>query len=504
MAFINWTVNIDSPPAKPETLLTGYDEVGIPNGADWNKVYQRQLEPWTPEPEERFLIPNSFLTDFCLAYRGYEAPLIFWIWGALFSVSSILKRHAWFQFGHDRQFPNLYLMYVAPPGIAKKSTVVNASIKTLRNCVEYMEHPKTKALRNPHIINDATEEAMHKELMPRTKSIYWEEEDEDGITRTHSEDIQLGSNGIITLNEMTTLISKKKYQSGIVTKLTSLYDCLDADERTTISHGKERLENIFVNFVAATTPGAIETQFPEDAMSGGLMSRMVTVYAQDSPRMYPMPMIYEGVPSPEDLAKRLAWIADTAVGEYRLTEEAYQYYATVLYPKIKFFQKEGGEEYRGANARMEILLQKIAIILRASEYRRGCEVSLEHLRMAWDLLNHSLSTSYSLFGKLSETESFQHANRIMRLLKKYDKVTYRQLATRTSKWFGSKELRICLWDLHNRGALQVLDKGDEEKQALSFHRDESYIYVPNNPYDEFLNEAEHLELEESYNKTLEE
>jgi hypothetical protein len=503
-------ISLESPtqlPAKPapETEITPISPEHngwIPVGYNYDEVRNLQDEPFAKEDTEGFLLSNSFMTDFALTYRGYEAPLIFWIWGAIFAVSSMLKRQSYLKFGHKREYPNLYLMFVAPPGVAKKTTSIDFALGIMRDSVEHIQHPKTRVMRSPHIINDATEEALHKELKPQKSPVSYEEIRPGGEKSVVSEVVNTGSNAVITANEMTTIISKKKYQGGIVTKLTSLYDCRDVDERVTVSHGRERLENIFVNFFGATTPGAIKTQFPEDALSGGLISRMVSIFVDSSPRSFPLPVVFKGVPSEKELAKRLAWIADHAIGEYRFTPEAMEMYRTVYYPKIQHYKESGDEHTQMLYARMDTLLRKIPVILRAMEYTPGNEVGFEHLELAWKLIQYSISTSSSLLNKLGEGEDFKTKVRVMTRMKSKKIVTFRQLSTSLSRYVRAYDLKFLLLDLHEMGVFEAQDEDSVTKSRLSFAADETYYYLQGNPFEKYVDSNEADELNKSYDEKL--
>lgn len=492
--------------ATPETELLPIipTNVGdIPKGIDVAMMRRAQKSPFPEEPEERYLPKNSFMTDFCMTYRGYEAPLIFWIWGSIFAVSSLLKRHAWMRFGFGQEFPNIFMMFVAPPGVAKKSTTLNAAVSVLRKSVEYIQDPKVKVLRAPHIINDATEEAMHQELTPKKILVDITETDDMGGQKTYTEPVNTGSNATIVANEMTSIVSKKKYQTGIVTKLTSLYDCKDDDDRLTVSHGHQRLENIFVTLAGATTPGAIKSQFPEDALSGGLISRMSIIYADDSPRKFPLPIVYNGAPSPDELAKRLAWIAETAHGEYTFTPMANEYHNTVLYEKISYFRRNGSERRRELYSRIDVMVRKLSVIIRAMEYRPGNEIDFEHLQLAWELMKFALDGSNQLLSNIEEGGLFGYKKRVVETIaKRGGMASFREIMQSLRRTITVDLLKGILAELIISEYILVHDEHGDEKGAPSFQGKEQYSLLE--AAKKYSSDEEGDVLEDSYSKELEE
>lgn len=495
--------------AIPETEADPVSEENngwIPKGYDWSKVHksQKRLDPWDPEDEEKFLIPDSFMTDFCLAYRGYEAPLMFWMWGAIFAVSSILKRQAWMKFGHKKEYPNIYMMFVAPPGVAKKTTSIDAAVDILRNCMDHVKDPKLRVLRIPNIINDATEEALHSELKPEQYPVKVTTiNSQTNKTEQKMVNVHTGSNAVILANEVTTLISKKKYQMGMATKLTSLYDCRDQDDRLTKAYGREPLEHIYITFAGATTPGALEASFPEEALSGGLLSRTCTIFQESTPRRYPLPVVYDGVPGGKELAKRLAWIVEHAVGEYTLSPVAEEYYNTILYDKITFFRTHGPEQQRLLYTRIDTMVRKISVVLRAMEYKPGTVVDMEHLQMAWAFVEETIKSSNKMLASVTESEDSKMKRWVFQKIESKDGgISYRKLLTSVSRKLNAGTLKLILDELKGADAIEITDVEGEPKKAFSFASKEIYHAKGDSAYSSKTNADDFDESVESYNRSI--
>ena len=82
-------------------------------------------------------MPRRHFPDFLKAYvdsiapRG-EAPERFHFWCAVHAVGGALRRRVYIDAGNFRWMPNWYIILVAPPGVAKKSTVINIGARLLR------------------------------------------------------------------------------------------------------------------------------------------------------------------------------------------------------------------------------------------------------------------------------------------------------------------------------------------------------------------------------------
>ena len=70
------------------------------------------------------------------AYLDYskhsEAPKNFHLWTAVSVIAGALRRHVWLDMKYFQWTPNMYIIFVAPPGIVSKSTTANIGMDLLR------------------------------------------------------------------------------------------------------------------------------------------------------------------------------------------------------------------------------------------------------------------------------------------------------------------------------------------------------------------------------------
>src|SRR6266576_4288253 len=174
-----------------------------------------------------------------------EAPETYIFWTGLFALSSVIKRHvviAKEKLGSWEVYPNLYIVFVAPPGRARKTTTLNYADDLLG------------AVPN---INVAAQSMTQQVLMKR-------------IADTGDCSISL------RIGELGTFINP----SGdvMIDFLTSLYDGRKSFGNDTLARNLELATNPCVNLIAATTPLWIANNLSETMVGGGFTSRVVHVF----------------------------------------------------------------------------------------------------------------------------------------------------------------------------------------------------------------------------------
>lgn len=183
--------------------------------------------------------------------------------------------------------PNLYVLFVAPPGKARKSTTIGFVADDILSDLQ-------RITRAPTIVTQA---ALVKQLVD-------------------SDDASL----YITSHEFSSLIMKSKIEMFEI--LTDLFDGKRHIEASTISRGIDFAERPCVNLLAATTPRWITENMPESVIGGGFASRVIFIYED---RVRRRQLYYEGLnyehldKLKDDLQVDLQHIADNVQGDFRLT-----------------------------------------------------------------------------------------------------------------------------------------------------------------------------------------
>ncbi len=180
--------------------------------------------------------------------RQKEAPESLLLWSGLFTLSSALKHHVRFPksiMGSYEIIPNMYIVFVGPPGVIKKSTV---------------ESFPTTLLLGLEDMNIAPSALTDSKLIEILSNI-----EDSSLT--------------ILSSEFANLV--KVSREDMYAVLTDLFDGKLSGrgyDYSTRMHGTETVERPCINLLAATTPDWISSQPPEHLTGGGFSSRVVFIF----------------------------------------------------------------------------------------------------------------------------------------------------------------------------------------------------------------------------------
>ena len=198
------------------------------------------------------------LTDWITSYIEYtdndEPALIFRTWAAVSAIASALQRKCFIRWS-GKLYPNMYIILIGPSGKARKGTAMKPALSIMQ------EIGITIAA------NDLTRQALVQTMME--------------ISQTPP---IIKPGGAPILHASLTIFSKELnvflgFQNlELIANLCDWYDCDDVWEYRTVGRQQEKVEGVWVNLFAATTPEGFEKSLPKDMIGSGLTSRMVFVY----------------------------------------------------------------------------------------------------------------------------------------------------------------------------------------------------------------------------------
>ena len=475
----------DAPPKTPERKRRGRppkEETSTTfeyQGANQNvlkllaTVPEPFIEPSGPKPyvidPADVLTPSpGFVTDFVNLGRGTEAPTIFLLWGALWTLSAAMNRNAWVQWYPKQLWPNLYVLFVAPAGLCKKSTPIDFGKSLLELSSNYRPN-SVDAFENQYrfVTSKASPAGVYMMLRPEQRMFV---QDHKIVVAKRSSKITL------CISELATLLSKQQYMTGLVNDITDLYDCRDHGEEVTRERGIEPLEYIYITMAGAITPTGLEESVPQEMLKGGLISRMVIIYQDLPTKIYPRPLQIPGYPSLESVAKKLAWIAYNHKGEYHFTEEAEAAFSE-WYTEWKTHIVAGDYALREDEHRRDTTLRKISMLLRVSEYRPGNEITLQNFLEAKAILDYTLNLSSRLLAGVGGTDFSKNLTRVKNYIEKRRTATRRQILNRFGYQIPSLELTVLLNQLLDQGIITGTLNDAPILRASGSPR-EIYVYQP--------------------------
>jgi len=454
--------------------------------------YIKPPEPYIEElvpPEKRlwvsdfydYLVPKrkSFLSDFVYHTRGIMTPTLACIWSVLFILQSVIKREAWLQWYPKPLYPNQYIIIIGGAGRIKKTTAVSiVGLEILKSFRKYIRDMNIYEMKNITIIKDkSTPEAMLTAMLPEQKnnrSIYFLR-DADGNYLLDSEGKAVQyyptSEASIIVSELATMISKRSYTDGMVEILLDLYDPHDIWEWRREGAGTKRLRKLCTSMIAGTTVDGFRGSIPNAAKGDGFLSRSVLVYVPESKRLYPQPFLPFGAPDTEEMAKRLAWIAENALGEFVLSMGAERVYTNWFFRYAKTM--DNNPTLAGAISRMDINVLKTALLIRAARYERGTIVEEHDMEDAIKIVEATYNSVPFLLGQLDEDIILTHVARAEVFMRQRKRIP--RWAFLTSMRMRSDIANIVVTEMIARGEVIVEYNGQEYTTVLG-KTEEEYVW----------------------------
>lgn len=433
----------------------------------WAESYEWWGREWTDW--ENITPRGGFVEDFLLATKGTETASSFALWAGLATVATVLDRDAYLNLYPVSWYPNLYLIFSAPPGRLKKSTVLNYAASLLTGYEQFIEDENLRYKKKLRVhTNRVTPEGLQDLLAPLPPVPSRRKDIPDVY-------IDRGSTLALFISELSTFLGRQSYNLGMVSKLTDLYESKARDADYTKKDGSQELRNVYVNLVAATTPSDMHDVLPAEAFGGGLMSRTIVVFEKDPIRRHPLPIQLSAGPTHEDLRRALAWIAANSFGPYTMSKEALGYY----YAWYDGFKDDLSREDNLrvlSQSRMDVLMIKLALLIRAQRYEIGRTIEVDDIRKAHQLLQKTYSTNEEATQNVGATDHGKHLHRVLDRVKALGTVTRRYLLQGMSKYLSSQELSEILEQLREMGAIRVVLDGAPQQQVTRASK-EQYVFL---------------------------
>jgi len=187
------------------------------------------------------------------------SPLIFKKWAGIVTLAGALERKVWTISIFGTTYPNLFVFFVAPPGVGKG--LLTNRIIDLWEKLEDQYLASTSVSRASMV--DDLRDAERRLIRPsETPSI-------------------ISFNSIkIASNELAVLIPA--YENDFMNVLTDIYDGHSFSERKRTRDLKYKLDAPQITLIAATTPSYLSSLLPEGAWDQGFLSRTLLIYSGET------------------------------------------------------------------------------------------------------------------------------------------------------------------------------------------------------------------------------
>lgn len=349
--------------------------------------------------------------DWISAYLTYnketESAAVFHKWTALSAIAGVLRRKVHFNFGRIKIHPNLYIVLVAEPGIARKTQAITFMEDFLSDI--YGIHIAADAT-TPQALLNAIEEAADDAQM------------DNGTSLRHC-------SLTICSGEFESFLGHKKENSRMVVILTDLFDCKTRPFRYNTKHsGSNVLPLPYLNLIAATTPDSLSECFPSAAIGGGLSSRIMFVFANNKAMKIPVPELNkERAAMFEPLMKDLSIISRMS-GGFNYSPEGRAWWDDFY---NKFEERDPRRlckdpAFMGWYSRKPLLMLKIATCISASR-RSDKLVTPDDLIAAKNLIEEVEPEMGKAFSAVGRSEITADIDMVRKILERYGTISEKNL-----------------------------------------------------------------------------
>lgn len=294
-----------------------------------------------------------------------ESPASYILFSGLYCISAAIRRKVIIPrsiFGAWELSPHIYVMYVGPAGVVRKTTSMDQAISLLSHIPVLAKGP-----------NMASQASLLNRIV---------ESDDNAV--------------YLTVTEMSDIIMKSGPE--MYAFLTSMFDGHKKFEATTVSRGIELTERPCLNMIAATTPEWIVENMTEAVIGGGFASRCIFLF-ETEPRW--VKLYFKDVVHKENdekleamLIEDLQHISMNISGEFDITPDALEY-GEQWNKGVAALAKKGGK-LASWYGRKPTHMHKIAMLLQLAQSDE-LVISLDIMKEAIRILDATEVTLKQVF-----------------------------------------------------------------------------------------------------------
>lgn len=342
----------------------------------------------------------SFLRNFSTWTSGTEVPENYLFWAGISSVSACLASRVWTRMGRFTIYPNVYIIFLGPPGNGK-TVAKDLALKIVREVggIKMSAEAQTK-------------EALCKFMREECIQTY-----------TYNGAVIPCTPISIYLTEFSHFLGPNS--SHMLDFLTTIWDRTgDVYDARTKNKGDDILPSPYVNLLACTTPDWIRTYLKSDIITGGFSRRAIFVNepANDDGKRIPRPEWTAEQTAARNAAIEYGRTLATLVGELAWSGPAVDFwdtwYTTRVIPQ--------DPDTRGYHKSKPALLLKVATIVALSE-RPELRIDREHMETALAILDSTEATLSRVFQGIGRNELNGVASKLLDNIKDFGKRTEYEL-----------------------------------------------------------------------------
>lgn len=201
-----------------------------------------------------------------------EAPYSFDFWTGLSIVSAALQRKVFIDEVKFKIFPNMYVIFVGPPGVVTKSTTISMGTKFLRDLEGISMGPTVMTWQG--LIKGMVEAQQSYSVSP------------NNIINPLDMEFMSQAAILCKCSELGTFLDM--HNGELVNVLINLWDGEDDPfEKWLATKENVKIVNPLIGLIGGTTPTWMEQHFDASALGNGLTARIIFVYGDQKRRYIP-------------------------------------------------------------------------------------------------------------------------------------------------------------------------------------------------------------------------
>ncbi len=363
-------------------------------------------------------IKDSWHLEFERFMFDQESSTVFKTWSAFSAVACALGRHVFFDMAFNQVYPNLYIVLVAKSAKCRKGLPINVAMEIL----ESVDSP-------PFVL---AEKITVEAIVARLEAAGTLKDDDTG--ERHD------SECIISAEELNVFLGEDSFRNGTAAFLTRIFDAPNKWDKDTKGQGLEKLHNVVLNLLGASTPDWLRRSIPPDAVGGGFVSRFLFIFADRMSKIVTMPvMTAEMAQQKANLISDLNIIRNLR-GQITMDDEAYSYYD-------KWYQSwmSGGGTFSGYQAKKHTFVQKLAMILTVCE-SDSLVISKKHVESAIGYLTEIEKEMVEVTSSIFVSPGGELAERVLAIIKSFEgkEVDKTTLQRRVWRFADAEALSVAL------------------------------------------------------------
>ena len=368
-----------------------------------------------------------------------EPAKAFDTWTGYSVVAAALRRKICLRLGRLTYFPNIYVVFVAEPGVARKTQAIKFGMDFINTVPEIILSS-----------DSATKEALTDDLELSGLDAVMD----DGEMLKHS------SLSIIS-KEFESFLGQKKENTRMLTALTDLFDCPDNWSSRT-RHGKSnKIIGPWVNLLAATTPESLANSLPASAVGGGLTSRILFIWADKKKMSSAIPDMNEKEMKIKDKLERDLYQISRMVGQYSMTSQCVkkwiEWYET-------YDEDESGirictdKSFSGWYSRKPTYIMKVSMLCAAAESNK-LVLEWKHVEKAIAEIRQVEHLMGNAFKAIGRSEISGEVDTVYQIIRQHKAITEKQLMSMIWRDIDSSKFENVIETLKKTGKVKRDFKG---------------------------------------------